>query len=329
MVTHTSQKTCTCVLSLLILALSLHAALAVPPPGTAPSGLDQLTGARVVATSPLTIKPCASVTAIVEVDLARPISEKEWRRLFGRLSRHVTINGQTHSKRLPDSSDLNDVALFQPMQFEAKNSSTNVRHGTVRFAVTFFLNTKDRTCVFLDPGDYSIELLSEYVPVNIDVHVEETTAEEAAVIEKLADLEVLLFLVDPEDRQHATPKVLALLEDLRQRSAVHSKMLSLALGIGRLATQDFRSMQNDEMKVNIQDIYGLLNEHCNGPLISELDELAAYKCGLVANMLARLEQDETRAHGLRERRDELWDKVRRSHGLSESARQMIQTYDQR
>lgn len=329
MVTHKSRITCTFVLTIFFFAASLRNAVGVPPPATAPTAAGDVTGARVIATTSLTIKPCASVTVIVEVDLAHAISEKERRRLLGRLSGKLTINDNSYRNLRTDSSRLNDVAMFRLIPVEAKNSGIGVLDAMFRFAVTFFLNTKDRTCVFLDPGDYSIELLSEYVPVNIDVHVEETTAEEAAVIEKLADLEVLLFLVDPEDRQHATPKVLALLEDLRQRSAVHSKMLSLALGIGRLATQDFRSMQNDEMKVNIQDIYGLLNEHCNGPLISELDELAAYKCGLVANMLARLEQDETRAHGLRERRDELWDKVRRSHGLSESARQMIQTYDQR
>jgi len=279
-----------------------------------------VTKARIVSSSALTIKPCEAVTLIVEVELTRPIPEEDWCNLLGRFSQVVLVNGRAYRNRLYAASNLNDAAEFHLLPGDAAPDLGDERHKTYSFAVTSFLDGEDRTCLFLDPGRYSIELLSEYVPVKFEVTVEEPTPAESLAIRKIAELEVLLFLFDPSDRQHASPKVLDMLEELAAQDIAHARMLSLSVGIGRLATGKLGQMPEAEMRRETERIYALLNRHCDGPMISELEELAAYQCGFVANALARWEQDETRAAELNRRRDQLWDRVENSRGLSEEAR---------
>lgn len=276
----------------------------------------RMVSADIVQHSSLTIKPCQTVTVVIEVKVEQAVEESHWRRIAHQISQTVRVNGREFRNRLSSPvSSLNDAADFRLC--ENRVSINGVRDGNKcdrrQIIATMFVNGADRECLFSESGRYQVEFVVGNEVLTLEVHVEEPTSEEHNIIEAISDVPVLLFLMDPEDSQYANAETLTLIESLVQHDTAYKKMLSLARGVAPESTRfivpptspDFQEKRVAAVRAR----YEWLAPFCSDEITSRLQATAALKCGLFAGILAAHGSQDKQAAEYLAQRNELWHKV--------------------
>jgi hypothetical protein len=274
----------------------------------------------VVDDGPLEIRPCESVTVLINIKLIRAADLREWNRILRAASAIVRVNGTEFRNRLGTSSTSNDAATFALSMEDdsAQGSAPGAKSDRGRFVITFFLNALDRACLFQNPGTYSIELVIGDHILPIKIKVLAPTPTERIIMEVIDDLPVLLFLTDPTDRDHATPQVLNAVAKLVQDDTPYKKKLSIALGLAKLNTprgldRAVDPARDQELRrQRLQEVHGLLCPFVLDTIRSELEAAAAFQCGVVSSILGTLDSDKAAAAKFNSDRDRAWQAVAES-----------------
>lgn len=278
--------------------------------------LSRVVRADIVQHSPLSIKPCQSVTVVIELESEHPLSPLSWRRVTHQISQKVRVNGREFRNRLSSSmSSLNDAADFRlcenRMGDAGARSVQEVNNHQI--IATMFLNGIDREYLFGESGQYQVEFIVGDEILALEIHVNEPTAEERRIIKAINDVPILLFLIDPEDSQYATVETLTLIESLARHDTAYKKMLSLARGLAHQGTRITASPTSPDFQEKrlavVRQRYQWLAPFCSEKITSRLEATAALKCGLLAGMLATDMTHSKQAEKYLAQRDELWRKV--------------------
>jgi len=272
--------------------------------------------AAIIQCSSLSIKPCQSVTAVIDVEADSSLTESAWRRIVHQTSQVVRVNGQEFRNRLSSStSSLNDAADFRLRENRVKDTGVQTKEETKhrQIIVTMFLNGRDRECMFSTPGRQRMEFTVGDELLALEVDVNEPTPQEHEIIESINSLPVLLFLLDPEQKQCATAETLSIIESLMRHDTAHKKMLSLARGLAREGTSSMGSPTSPDFEERrlaaVRERYEWLAPFCFDEITSRIEATAAFKCGLFAGMLAGNTKDSQQAERYLAQRVELWNKV--------------------
>ena len=301
-------------------ALGFALAFGVQEPPREP--LPEIVSAKVVEHSALTIKPCQYASIIVEVEVDRPILAGTWMRLVQSMSQVLRVNGVEYHNRLSsDSSTLNEAgafALVAPPRLRGPETGAKYQRGKV--LMQFSLYGKERACLFREKGRYEIELIPEGPIVKVQVTVEEPTATEREIVEALRDENVHLFLLDPTNRQFATPETLALIERFARADTDYKKWLSLSLGLGLYHARNFDSRDEEKSRALAEQVYSWFSPYCTGEITSRLEAIATYWCAMHLGWLGRATEDKSKSPAYFAQQVELLRKLADSpYGFDEGA----------
>lgn len=289
-----------------LIMLSLFSQVASPAydelfPKTPP---PPIVSARIISASDTTIKPCQAVTWVFEVVLKSDAMRSQWPRVAQDISQRVRLNGVDYIKRLGNEGALNEACTFEVIWPQPAGPDLPPNSSIQALIAAYCqLNARDRTCLFLTPGEYSFEFFFGERTLSTTVHVVAPTPDEQAIIEKLNNLPVLLFLANP--RNHDKPEFIALVESLLLVPNDYSPMLSLTMGLakskhtGRLLPAELTDQaRHDELATLLELLRPVLRCKPDSKLIGQ----AAFQFAAIAARLSTMTTDEqARATLIRDR----------------------------
>jgi hypothetical protein len=124
---------------------------------------------------------------------------------------------------------------------------------------------------------------------------------------------MLLLLLQPTDRQHATPENIAALEALLDPPSDYSPMLSMTAGVAkgrRVGKPALWELTDDQKREELQERYRLLEPVAKlERLVTKLEGLAAFELATVSGELSRLESEVQNRARYKELEERLLSKV--------------------
>ncbi len=265
------------------------------------------------------IWPCQLFSVIASVTLEKPSTQDEWLQVIRASSEVVTIGGSEFRNRLSSLRGSNDAATFETIA----DNGPPVHTGT--WKISFLLNMKNGTCLFLDPGEYQVGLhFGDGVARSFVVRVRPVPASDLDDVAKLGELDVLMFVSEPSNQRYNTKKVRDTLTELAETDSVYRPMASMALGVATAKTPILEDRGALRPTDRAAALYNLLDPFCKGESVTPLSNLACFEYAKSIAVLLDAEQDEQKRWQLIEKRDRIIGRLEGSPVAPELRRKLVQ-----
>lgn len=239
------------------------------------------------------IKPCQPVYVILDVIISPGASRESISEIPNALAADVLIDNENFHLEF-NSIPVNPVASFGLIRRSVKMNAGGIRRCKVMAMMLW--NSAANAYVFEVPGSYRVTFLDQ---ASIDVLVQQPTADEAELIERLQDMGIdfPLFLGDLQDRKRTdriAPEIQALAD--RFPNSAHAPLLNICLGLVKLyaSPADSGSPDFDLSKYHANRaamVQKYLQPYCDGELTSVWTSTAAYFVAVVS--LDRIRYDKS------------------------------------
>ena len=248
---------------------------------------------RRVSESESVLKPCQAFTIMFEVTLAGEALRTQWPKITRKASNLVRVNGHAYKNMLSGAGSTNDACVFkllwpQPIGREPPPPSAK----SALIAATCQIDLKERACLFREPGDHRLEFFFGDQTLETTVQVAAPTLVERQIIARLSKIPMFFLLLDPTNRQYATPENIAELAALLDPPSDYTDLLSMTIGVAkgrRVGRPRWTELTDEQKHAELEERYGLLERVATlEQLTTPLEALAAFELANVGMQLSHL-----------------------------------------